>query len=159
MPFGMKNVTSTFFRIMIKVFGFYWNKFLKVFVDDLNVHNMTYEKHLEYLCYVILWLKEVNLKLNLGKCEFVKSSLTFLGHVVSHYGTQPDFKKIKVVTNFPIPTILTNVRMFLGLTRYYRNYIKGYFRVAIPLFDLTKKTLFSNGTLIVRIPLIFFKLF
>ncbi len=41
MPFGMKNVTSTFSKMMIKVFGFYWDKFLKVFVDDLNVHNMT----------------------------------------------------------------------------------------------------------------------
>jgi hypothetical protein len=49
MPFGMKNVTITFSRIMIKVFGKYMDKFLKVFIDDLNIHNMIWEDHLEHL--------------------------------------------------------------------------------------------------------------
>jgi hypothetical protein len=49
MPFGMKNVTIIFSRIMIKVFGKYMDKFLKVFIDDLNIHNMIWEDHLEHL--------------------------------------------------------------------------------------------------------------
>jgi len=40
MPFGMKNAKNTFSKIMTKVFGDYMDKFLKVFVDDLNIHNM-----------------------------------------------------------------------------------------------------------------------
>jgi hypothetical protein len=48
-PFGMKNVTIIFSRIMIKVFGKYMDKFLKVFIDDLNIHNMIWEDHLEHL--------------------------------------------------------------------------------------------------------------
>jgi len=39
MPFGMKNATNIFFRTMIEVFGEFLDKFLKVFVDDLNIHN------------------------------------------------------------------------------------------------------------------------
>lgn len=46
MPFGMKNVTSMFSKIMTKVFEEYMDKFLKVFVDDVNIHNMTWEDHL-----------------------------------------------------------------------------------------------------------------
>jgi hypothetical protein len=84
-------------------------------------------------------LKEVNLKLNLRKCEFAKSKLTFLGHEVNREGTQPYQRKIKVVTNFPIPTFVINMQAFLGLTRYYRNSMKGYSHIAIPLFELTKK--------------------
>jgi hypothetical protein len=109
MPFGMKIATSTFSNIITKVFGIFLDKFLKVFVDDLNVHNITWEKHLEHLCYVLLQLKEVNLKLNPSKCEFVNSNVTFLKHVVSCDETQLDFKKIKFVTNFPIPTTMINV--------------------------------------------------
>ncbi len=139
MPFGMKNATSTFSKTMIEVFGIYLDKFLKFFVDDLNVHNIIWEEHLEHLCHVLLQLKEVNIKLNLGKCEFVNSNLRFLRHVVSCDGTQPDLKKIKIVTSFPIPIIVINVQVFLGLTRYYRNYVKGYSCIAIPLFNLTKK--------------------
>jgi hypothetical protein len=46
MPFVMKNATSTFSRTMTKVFGEYTDKFLKVFLDDLNIHSMTWENHL-----------------------------------------------------------------------------------------------------------------
>jgi hypothetical protein len=48
MPFGMKNVIGTFSRTMTKVFGEYMDKFLKVFVDDLNIHSMTWENHLQH---------------------------------------------------------------------------------------------------------------
>ncbi len=59
--------------------------------------------------------------------------------MVSHEGTKPDPGKIDVVVHFPVPKIVTNVRSFLGLTRYYRNYVRGYSRLAIPLFELTRK--------------------
>jgi hypothetical protein len=109
MPFGMKNTTNTFSKIMMEVFSIYLDKFLKVFVDDLNVHYITWEEHLDHQPYALLWLREVNLKLNPSKCEFANSSLTFWGHVVSCDGTQLDPKKIKNVIDFPIPTIVTNV--------------------------------------------------
>jgi hypothetical protein len=54
MPLGMKKLINTFFRTMIEVFGIYLDKFFKVFVNDINVHNMTSKKHLEHLCYVLL---------------------------------------------------------------------------------------------------------
>jgi hypothetical protein len=54
MPFGMKNATNTFSKTMTKVFGEYLNKFLKVFVDDLNIHSHSWEQHLEHLCFVLL---------------------------------------------------------------------------------------------------------
>jgi len=83
MPFCKKNATSTFSKTMMEVFGAYLDSFLKVFVDDLNVHSLNQEEHLEHLRYVLLKLREVNPKLNLGKCEFAKTNFVFLGHVVS----------------------------------------------------------------------------
>lgn len=120
-------------------FWVYMDKFLKVFVDDLNVHNLTWEENIEHLWYMFMWLREVNLKLNPDKCECAKSKLTFLGHEVIQKGTQRDLRKIKVANNFLIPTSVINVWVFLGLIGYYKNYVKGYSWIAIPLFDLTKK--------------------
>ncbi len=94
---------------------------------------------MEHLRFVLLKLREVNLKLNPRKCEFAKISLTFLGHVVNRDSTQPDPQKIKVVIDFPIPTSITNVKAFLWFISYYRNYVRGYFWIVVPLFDLTKK--------------------
>jgi len=84
-------------------------------------------------------LREVNLKLNPGKCCFATRSIAFLGHVVSCEGTRPDPSKIDVVVHFPVPKTVTDVRSFLGLTGYYRNYVQGYARLAVPLFELTRK--------------------
>jgi hypothetical protein len=115
------------------------DKFLKIFVDDLNVHSENWEGHLQHLDVVFRKLREVNLKLNPSKCCFVVRSVTFLGHVVSEEGTKPDPGKVDAVVHFPVPKTITNIRFFLRLTGYYRNYVRGYSRLAAPLFELTKK--------------------
>jgi hypothetical protein len=139
MPFGLKNATNTFTRTMTEVFKDLGDTFLKVFVNDLNVHSEMWQDHLQHLGAVLSRLREVNLKLNPSKCCFVVGSIVFLGHVVSKEGTRPDPGKIDAVRRFPEPTTVTSVRSFLGLTGYYRKYIKGYSRIAGPLFELTKK--------------------
>ncbi len=67
MPFGLKNATSTFTRIMSEVFKDLGSKFLKVFVDDLNVHSCSWDEHLQHLDMVLCKLRGVNLKLNPNK--------------------------------------------------------------------------------------------
>jgi hypothetical protein len=138
-PFGLKNVTSTFTRTMSEVFKDLGSKFLKVFVDDLNIHNGSWGEHLQHLDMVLCKLREVNLKLNPNKCCFAVKNITFLGHVVSESGTKPDLGKIEAFLHFPQPRTVTNVRLFLGLTGYYRKYIKSYAQLAAPLFELTRK--------------------
>jgi hypothetical protein len=139
MPFGLKNATNTFTKTMSLVFRDLGDKFLKVFVDDLNVHSEYWEDHLRHLEAVFSKLREVNLKLNPGKCCFAAESIVFIGHVVSKEGMKPDPGKIEAVVHFPISTTVTNVRSFLGLTGYYRKYVRGYSRLAGSLFELTKK--------------------
>jgi hypothetical protein len=89
----MKNVTIIFFRMTTKIFGTYMDKFLKVFVDDLNVHSLTWEEHIKHLQYVFMRLKDVNLKLNPNTCEFANTNLTFLGHEKNRDNTQLDPKE------------------------------------------------------------------
>jgi hypothetical protein len=124
---------------MSLVFKELGGEFLKVFVDDLNIHSENWEDHLQHLEAVFAKLREVNLKLNPGKCCFATRNIAFLGHVVSREGTRPDPSKIDAVVHFPVPKTVTDVRSFLGLTGYYRNYVQGYAQLAVPLFELTKK--------------------
>jgi len=139
MPFGFKNATSTFTRTMSEVFKDLGSNFLKIFGYDLNVHSESWEEHLQHLGIVMYKLREVNLKLNPNKCCFAAKNITFLGHVVSKEGTKLDPGKIEAVLHFSQPKIVTNVRSFLGLTGYYRNYVRGYSQLAAPLFELTRK--------------------
>ncbi len=62
-----------------------------------------------------------------------------MGHVVSNEGTKLDLNKIDVVLHFSEPRTVTNIKSFLGLIGYDRNYVWGYSRLVVPLFELTKK--------------------
>jgi hypothetical protein len=139
MPFGLKNAMGTFTRTMAEVFKDLGNAFMKVFVDDLNVHSETWGEHIQHLDAMLCKLKEMNLKLNPSKCCFAAKTITFLGHMVSQEGIQPDPGKIEALLHFPTPKNVTSVRSFLGLTGYYRKYVKGYSKLARSLFELTRK--------------------
>jgi hypothetical protein len=124
---------------MSEVFKDLGNGFLKVFIDDLNVHSGSWGEHLQHINAVLCKLREVNLKLNPRKCCFTTKAITFLGHMVSREGIKLDPGKVEAVLRFPTLRSVTNVRSFLGLTGYYRKYVKGYSNVVGPLFELTKR--------------------
>jgi len=77
MPFGFKNATNAFTRTMSKVFKELGDKFLKIFINDLNIHSKNCEEHFQHLDVVFFNLKEVNLKLNSNKCCFIAKKSHF----------------------------------------------------------------------------------
>jgi hypothetical protein len=83
MPFGLKNATNNFFRIMAKMFKEWIDQFCKIFVGDVNIHSSNWSDHLEHLRLVLEKLIYVNLKLNPRKCYFGTKENFFGGHVVN----------------------------------------------------------------------------
>ena len=82
---------------------------------------------------VLTRLKEAGLTLKFSKCQWAKSEVKFLGHLITDKGIKPDPSKTEAVQNFPVPTSKTEVRAFLGLCSYYRRFIKNFASVAKPL--------------------------
>ncbi|XP_025607966.1 uncharacterized mitochondrial protein AtMg00860-like [Arachis hypogaea] len=72
-------------------------------------------------------------------CEFWKEGVKFLGHVVSKGGITVDPSKVEMVMEWKRPTMVTEVRSFLGLAGYYRRFIEGFFWIALPMTKLTRK--------------------
>ena len=85
--------------------------------------------------------KKVNVNVNAkeSKCSFNKPEVKFLGHIVGRNGLKVDPAKCEVVRDWPIPKDATQVRQFIGLTNYFRKFIKDYSSIAAPLMDLTRK--------------------
>ena len=75
----------------------------------------------------------------LSKCPFWLDSVAFLGHIVSAEGISVDPQKVEAILNWKPPTSVTEIRSFMRLAGYYRNFFEGCSKIAAPLTRLTKK--------------------
>ncbi|KAI4888849.1 hypothetical protein NFI96_007630 [Prochilodus magdalenae] len=107
-----------------------------VYLDDLIIFGKTLEEHEERLLKVLDRLKDEGLKLSLDKCQFGRTSVTYVDHIVSQDGIATDPSKIEAVSAWPKPQTLSELRSFLGFCEYYRRFVKDYSRIGRPLNDL-----------------------
>ena len=82
-------------------------------------------------------LRKEQLFLKISKCEFGKTSLVYLGHIVGGGELKIDPSKVEVIVNFPMPSRITEVRSFLGATQYLRKFIANFSSIVAPLHALT----------------------
>ena len=118
--------------------GLHWDICL-VYIDDIIVMGRSFEEHLENVEQVFQRLRMANLKLKPTKCRLFKERVTFLGHVVSSRGIEPDPVKISCIATCPEPTNLTELRSFLGRASYYKSFVEGFGELARPLYGFTKR--------------------
>jgi len=78
----------------------------------------------------------------LSKCSFGKSSVGFLGHIISEKGVHPDPDKVSAMTEWRVPKTIKQLRGFLSLTGYYRRFRKNYTQIVAPMTNLLKKDSF-----------------
>jgi transposase InsO family protein len=139
MAYGLRNAPSTFVRLMSKVMGGIMGQGVTVYVDDVLVHTESVEDHLRLLREVFTRLRAAGLRLKPAKCSFFRDKAEYLGHLVRGGTMRPDPDKVRAIEAFPRPHTVTEVRSFLGLSNFYRRFVKGYAAIALPLTNLTRK--------------------
>ena len=139
MPFGVTNAPGVFMDYMNRIFHPYLDSFVVVFIDDILVYSKTREEHEEHLRVVLQTLKDNRLYAKLSKCDFWLEEVSFLGHVISKGGIAVDPSKVEAVMSWESPKSVFEIRSFLGLAGYYRRFIEGFSKLALPLTKLTRK--------------------
>ena len=139
LPFGLCNAPATFERLMDKVLADIPRQECVVYLDDILVHGESFEAALRALRQVLERVAAAGLKLHPQKCCFMRREVTFLGHRLGGGGVSTMDDKVQAVKDWPTPCSVRDLKSFLGLSSYYRRFVRGFSCIAAPLFRLLQK--------------------
>jgi hypothetical protein len=139
MAFGLTGAPATFQAVMNETLAPVLRKCAVVFFDDILIYSKTYSEHLVHLDQVLRLLQQHQWKIKGSKCQFAQRSISYLGYVVCEAGVATDPTKIVDVQKWPVPTNLKELRGFLGMSGYYRKFVRHYGIISQPLTQLLRK--------------------
>ena len=140
-PFGCKTIPAVFQRLMSALLARdkWLNDHAIVFIDDVLIFSQDVQEHRLLLEKLFQLLREVNLKLHPSKCTMLQSEVKYLGHKFSNGTIKTDERKIEHMLNFAKPKTKAQVKAYISLLSYYRNFLKNFASISSPLQALLKK--------------------
>jgi hypothetical protein len=137
MPFGLTNAPSTFQALMNEIFRDFIDDFVLVYLDDILIYGKE-KDHLRHVEQVLRRLSDHKLFAKASKCEFNKTSVDFLGHVVQRGCVKMQDKKVSAIVDWPTPRTVTEIQAFMGLANYYRMFVRDFSSIAAPITHSTR---------------------
>jgi hypothetical protein len=144
LPMGARNSAAVYQATMERILApmIKQGKVL-LYQDDICLASTSPEAHLADLRELFSILRQHKFYININKLQLFRSSIKWLGFVVSADGVRMDPAKIQAVTEWPLPKDAHQLRQFLGFANYFRKFIRGMASMAAPLTDLLSKTVHS----------------
>ena len=140
MYFRLTNSPATFQTMINDLFRDLINQGdTATFIDDILVATDMEEEHNELVEKILKRLEENNLFVKPEKCKWKVREVEFLGVVIGPKRVEMQRKKVEGVLSWPAPRNIKEVQKFLGLTNYYRRFIKDFTKIAAPLHVLVRK--------------------
>src|SRR5882672_12240501 len=119
MPFGLCNTLASFQYFMNNILSDYLDIFCVVYLDNILIFSPNLNDHIKHVKEILTCLRKNNLFAKLEKYEFHKSSVEFLGYIVSSKGLKMDNNKINAIKDWPIPQNIKDIQTFIGFTNFY----------------------------------------
>jgi hypothetical protein len=139
MPFGLTNAPAQFQAYMNEALVGLVDVTCIVYLDDVLIFSETEKEHVSHVREVLQRLREAKLFVKLSKCEWHTQRTEYLGYIVSPEGISIDKDRVKTISEWPKPRTVRDIRVFIGFMNYYRRFIAGFSKLALPLTKLTQK--------------------
>ena len=137
MPFGLTNAPAVFQALVNEMVRDMLNQFVFVYLDDILIYSRSAQEHIPNVQQVLQRLLENQLFVKVEKCEFHRSTISFLRYIIAAGNIQMDPDKVRAVVDWPHPTSTVQLEYLLGFGHFYRQCIQGYSTLASPLSALT----------------------
>lgn len=138
-PFGISIAPGLYQDVMEnQILGELSNERCVVFIDDTVSGDETPDGFLEGLELIFERLLSHNVKLKPSKCRFGYESVEFVGHVFDQNGYHLSDKRKQGIVEMQVPKTLKQLRSFLGMVNFFRDFIPNLSNLLVPLTDLTK---------------------
>ena len=122
LPFGLRNAGQTFQHMMDEILA--GLDYCFVYLDVILVASKIVEEHEVHLREVLILLQQHDLVLNVEKCTWFQSMVSFLGHEVSSFGISPLVDRVAAISKFPLPATVPQLQTYLGLMKFYRRFLR-----------------------------------
>jgi len=139
MPFGLTNAPASFQAYANDCLREYLDDFCVVFMDDVLIYSNSMEEHIGHVRKVLSKLRDYDLTCKLSKCEFHSTSISFLGFIISPNGIAMEPDRVTAIREWPAPSNVHDIQVFLGFANFYRRFIQGFSRVVAPITSLLQK--------------------
>lgn len=127
---------KTAFRILCR--PLYQYKAMPLHLDDLLIVSSTFERHLNKLALVAKQLRDAGLTLNVKKRKFCRKEVNYLDHVIENCVIQTNTEKISGIVNYLVPKSVKDIPRLIGMTCWYRKFVRNDVALAAPLTVLLK---------------------
>lgn len=139
LPFGLSTSVGSFIRGLMIILGPDVEEWVIPYVDDLLIYSENAEVHLNHLKILFEKFRKAGITVKLRKSHFGRTSVNFLGHIVSPTGIQMDPDRVRAIQEFPTPRNVKHLKSFLGVINYDARFCKDFSKLTVPLIRLLKK--------------------
>lgn len=139
MPFGLKGAPITQTKLMNRVLGFDLEPYVYVYLDDIIITSKTLQEHFRLLEIVAERLRKAGLTISLEKSKFCQKQISYLGYTLSNQGLAIDSTKIQPILDYATPKTPKDIRRFIGMVSFYKQFVEKFSDLTAPITDLLKK--------------------
>ena len=115
------------------------HKFCQTYLNDILIYSKTLKEHRTHVKEVLKKLHEVDLQINIDKCEFKIQKISFLKLLIFINDLQMNFRKVNVIQNWKVSWLLTHMQIFIDFCNFYQRFIKNFSKITQFMIKLTWK--------------------